>query len=105
MMKKIKKLGIGLLTSAVLATTTVSVPIYAADDNISCCAVTTVPGYYMCMADELNIRKGPGTGYDIVGTLTFGQTVYVTWCKSGWAKIATDRYVSARYLSELIDTK
>ena len=54
------------------------------------------------MAYDVNIRSAPGTGYSVIGTLNFGDTVYVTWCKHGWAKIASGQYVSSQYLSEVI---
>lgn len=59
----------------------------------------------MCTATDVNIRSGLGTGYSVVGTLNFGEMVYVTWCKYGWAKIANKQYVSAQYLSEVVESK
>ena len=51
----------------------------------------------------LNIRKGPGTSYDVIGSLTEGQKVTVTSTASnGWYKIKTSSgkvgYVSPDYL-------
>lgn len=105
MRKRIKQLTIGILTAAILSTGSLSIPVLAADNSISEFAVKNVPGYYMCTATDVNIRSGPGTGYSVVGTLNFGDTVYVTWCKYGWAKIANKQYVSAQYLSEVVELK
>ena len=48
----------------------------------------------------LRIRKGPGTDYDIAGTLTRGQTVtVVAQTGNGWYKTTDGFYVSGNYLS------
>ncbi|GAA0105716.1 hypothetical protein UT300013_23400 [Paraclostridium sordellii] len=54
-------------------------------------------------ADRLNVRSGPGTNYNTVGTLPKGSKVEVVEEINGWAKIKFNYgygYVSARYLSE-----
>lgn len=38
------------------------------------------------LATELNIRKGPGTNYDVCGTLFNGNNVTVTETKGNWGK-------------------
>ena len=102
MRKRIKRLIAGILVVAILSTISVSIPVFADNSSASECAVNHVPGYYACMAYDVNIRSAPGTGYSVIGTLNFGDTVYVTWCKHGWAKIASGQYVSSQYLSEVI---
>jgi uncharacterized protein YraI len=49
----------------------------------------------------LNIRKGPGTEYTKVGTLTRGQTiVVVARTSNGWYKTIDGFYASETYLSK-----
>ena len=87
MRKRIRQLTLGFLAATILSTGTVGTSVLAFDNSILEVTVKNVPGYYMCTADELNIRSGPGTGYSVVGTLNYGNTVYVTWCKYGWPKL------------------
>lgn len=50
---------------------------------------------------NLNVRKGPGTGYGILGSLKKGKTVTLTGYKGGWYKIdynGKDGYVSGSYI-------
>lgn len=48
----------------------------------------------------LNVRKGPGTEYDKVGTLTRGQVVtVVARTSNGWYKTVDGYYVSETYLA------
>ncbi|PTL37466.1 SH3 domain-containing protein [Alkalicoccus saliphilus] len=52
-------------------------------------------------ATNLNVRSGPSTSYDRVGTLPTGTTVTVHEIEDGWARISTaslEGYVSMRYL-------
>ena len=52
-------------------------------------------------ADELNIRKGPGTGYDKVGSYKEGNTVDIYEVKDGWAR--TDKgWISMKHV-KLVD--
>lgn len=49
----------------------------------------------------LRVRKGPGTEYDIVGSLTRNQEVVVVAVTSdGWYKTLDGFYVSGSYLTE-----
>ncbi|MCR4689385.1 MAG: SH3 domain-containing protein [Saccharofermentans sp.] len=53
----------------------------------------------------LNVRKGPGTEYDKVGTLTRGQAVtVVARTSNGWYKTADGYYVSETYLATTAPT-
>ena len=48
----------------------------------------------------LNVRKGPGTKYEKVGTLTRGQSItVVAKASGGWYKTQDGFYVSETYLS------
>lgn len=53
----------------------------------------------------LNVRKGPGTQYEKVGTLTRGQTVVcVAKASGGWYKTEDGFYVSETYLTGTMPT-
>lgn len=52
--------------------------------------------------DDVRIRSGPGTSYDILGTRSKGDSLEVTGVSGGWYKIAlngSDGYISSTYLS------
>ena len=52
-------------------------------------------------ADVLNIRSGAGTGYGVIGTLTYNSSVSVISNSNGWSQIShngTTGYVSSDYL-------
>ncbi|NLN05359.1 MAG: SH3 domain-containing protein [Clostridiaceae bacterium] len=53
---------------------------------------------------RLNVRKGPGTNYDIIGKLNKGDYVVVLSIANGWAKVLFDGtkqgYVSFDYLAQ-----
>jgi len=46
----------------------------------------------------LNVRKGPATTYEKVGTLTRGQAIKVVATSGGWYKTVDGFYVSENYL-------
>ena len=51
---------------------------------------------------SLNVRKGPGTNYSVVTTLSGGTKVTVKSTEDGWSKITTGNttgYVSSKYLT------
>lgn len=53
-------------------------------------------------ASTLNVRKGPGTSYEAIGSLSNGAQVTVYSSSNGWSKIAHasgTAYVSSQYLS------
>ncbi len=79
-----KLLASGLATLAVLATTA---------------AVSAAPAV---ATGNVNVRSGPGTGYQVVDTLRRGQQVDVQYCRGSWCyveKRGPDGWVSANYLS------
>jgi uncharacterized protein YraI len=52
-------------------------------------------------AGPLNVRSGPGTEYDVIGTLYRGDNVRVRSVDGDWCKIDykdKDAYVSCRFL-------
>lgn len=61
------------------------------------------PATYYCNVSNgefLNVRSGPGTKYEKVGTLTRGQSiVVVAKAGGGWYKTQDGFYVSETYLS------
>ena len=44
-------------------------------------------GVYKITVDSLNVRKGPGTNYDVVTTVKQGQAYTITEVKNGWGKL------------------
>ena len=55
----------------------------------------------------LNVRSGPGTGYDRLGSLNDGAVVDITGVDSGWYKISfngSTGYVSGDYLAPCTDS-
>lgn len=58
-------------------------------------------GIVITETDPLNIRKGPGTDYEISGTVDKGKLVYVTGKEGDWYKISSgtdEKYVSAEFI-------
>lgn len=56
--------------------------------------------YIKVVEGPLNIRSGPGTGYDRVGSLGTGRTAEVVEKADGWYKISNG-YVCADYVTEI----
>ena len=54
---------------------------------------------YVTANAGLNVRKGPGTNYGIVGGLSKGTQVTVYEESNGWSRIGDNRWVSSTYLS------
>ena len=61
--------------------------------------VKTYTAYVNTKSSNLNVRKGPGTGYKIVDSLKKGTKVTVYEDKGGWSRIGSGRWVSSAYLS------
>ena len=55
--------------------------------------------YVATQSAPLNIRSGPGTNYNIVGSLSKGTKVTVMATSGKWSRIGTNRWVSSEYLS------
>lgn len=56
---------------------------------------------YKVTGNNVNIRAGAGTKYDVVGTLYKGDIIYVKSIDNGWAKFKYNdqwRYVSSTYI-------
>lgn len=64
----------------------------------------TAPGfatsgaYTATTSTDVNVRSGPGTGYQVLGALPAGAPVSVVGCSGSWCETQYG-YVSARYLS------
>lgn len=74
---------------------------YCHSDYIS--VVSGSPAVVSTRSSALNVRRGPGTSYAKVGSVSKGKTVIVLSTSSGWSKIlyngSRTGYVSAQYLS------
>jgi len=53
---------------------------------------------YKVRANKLNVRDGPGTSYNNVGTLSKGETVTVYEINDIWARIGDKKWCSLKYL-------
>lgn len=59
-------------------------------------------GTYVVVADDLNMRGGPGTEFKIVGTLARGDGVKVLSVKGDWAQVTVDKqraFVNINFLA------
>ena len=72
-------------------------------------AASSTPGagtaktYQVTASVGLNVRSGPGTGYEKLGALSYGAEISVTGVSNGWAAIdygGKEAYVSAQYILE-----
>ena len=74
---------------------------YCHSDYIS--VASGSPAVVSTQSTSLNVRRGPGTSYGKVGSVSKGKTVIVLSSSSGWSKILYNGtqtgYVSSNYLS------
>ena len=91
-----KKVTAALLLAAVLTVLAIAV-----------CAEAT----YYCTSRRLHVRNGPGTDYDIVGSLSYGEKVTVYGIEHGWATISYTKdydvglaFVSSKCISRMKPT-
>ena len=74
-------------------------------DPVSTVTTTTATQQHVQMivtADTLNVRTGPGTEYDVQGSLPYGTEVQVLATEGEWCRIqykGAEAYVSAAYLT------
>lgn len=54
---------------------------------------------YVKVSSRLNVRSGPGTNYDKIGTLQNGEMVTVYENNGNWSRIGENRWVCSDYLS------
>ncbi len=54
--------------------------------------------HFEVTASRLNVRGGPGTRFEVIGTLNRGDKVEVEARSGSWARIGTDGWVHASYL-------
>ena len=65
-------------------------------------STSTTATKYVTPSNGLNVRKGPGTSYSKIATLSKGTEVTVYLTSNGWSKIkanGVEGYVSSEYLS------
>ena len=62
---------------------------------------TSVGTKFLVNVDALNIRKGSGTNFPVLGLLTKNQQVTVTERQGKWAKLESGGWVYAAYLTPL----
>lgn len=81
---------------------------YKVEGGYICARYTTLAGetetesvdlYLKVTTASLNIRSGPGTGYDKVGSLSEGKVVKATGSRDGWYKIDKG-FISADYVKK-----
>lgn len=61
-----------------------------------------VTSYKITNCYHLNVRKGPGTKYDVVKTLDRGDIVYeYSVASNGWIQIGKDQYISNKYVEKI----
>ena len=63
-----------------------------------------VTDYKVKTTANLNVRKGAGTGYDVVKVLNKGTQVTVTAENNGWGKIENNQYISLDYTQKVTST-
>ena len=54
------------------------------------------------VTDNLNLRSGPGLGYDVIGAMPAGSGVRVLRCGPSWCRVAfndTTGYASRKFIS------
>ena len=63
---------------------------------------SNIDGYYaykVKVDDSLNVRKGAGTNYEIIGSYKNGDVVFATPLSNGWSKLyGQTKYVKSSYL-------
>lgn len=52
-------------------------------------------------ASALNVRYGPGTNYQIVGSKRYNSVVTVSATSNGWGKIGNNQWVSLAYIKKI----
>ena len=94
---KIKASGVeGYVSSEYLSSTKPSTNSTTSNES------TSTATKYVTPSNGLNVRKGPGTSYSKIATLSKGTEVTVYLTSNGWSKIkanGVEGYVSSEYLS------
>lgn len=65
-------------------------------------ALSALPAFAAVVTSELNLRRGPGTNYNVIASMPAGARVRVgpctgNWCKVGWR--GHRGYAAAGYIS------
>ena len=56
---------------------------------------------YLVIASRLNIRKGPGTSFNTVGSLNRGEFITAVETTGKWTRIADEQWVCSDYLKRV----
>lgn len=83
--------SLGAAAAALMLVCAVGVPAHAA-------GYIPVGGKAIVTATQLNVRKGPGTNYQVIGVLGNGYTVQIAETNGGWARTESG-WVDMDYLS------
>lgn len=65
-------------------------------------ALAATPAAAASLTNALNLRSGPGTGYNVITSMPAGARVDVGPCSGGWCQVAwrgRQGYASASYIS------
>lgn len=54
----------------------------------------------MKTTSDVNKRKGPGSDYDVIGSIAKGKTVYIVKKKNGWGKLKKGGWISMKYVKK-----
>ena len=61
---------------------------------------TTASGTTYTAIDNVNVRSGAGTGYDVVGSVYIGQTVTIVETSDNWGKMPNGNWVCLDYFKK-----
>ena len=110
-MKKHLRRIIGTLLSSFMLLACVAIPTSFNSSNSKFSILNSLEAdaassitYGRVIANDLNVRKGPGTGYKSVRQLDFDTPVYVYQTKNGWGKISSSNggeWVSLSYVESV----
>lgn len=72
----------------------------AADQKAAAFVVTDVAERTVYATTAINVRSGPGTGYDVVGSLASGASVKVNGSANRWWRTVDGKFVAMSYTTE-----
>lgn len=69
---------------------------------VALCAVASATTYYVT-GNNVRLRVGPGTDYEIADHVSYGHAIDVVWTGNGWAEVVWgsmgNLYISTKYIS------
>lgn len=77
---------------------------YTVNKKVKLYAVWEAKTYKAKTTSEVNKRKGPGSKYEIIGTIAKGKTVTIVKKKDGWGKLKNGGWISLSYTKKLTET-